>query len=1288
MTVNRIPEFPYMYAEYLEMARRGWMTAPVVLGGTSGSSGGSGGPPGGFIGQLPQRSVAYDTTEAATLATSSGSSLLDNLNHIRYLVAQAQFNAGVSGAEFAQVEYATADISLGLVTDVGWVDVDLVNAVLPITPQTAGTFQATFGFAHDVTFTGAGPYVADIWFRLTDGVTSVAAIRSDNAGAGTGDANVINLSGLFTWTDTLPKTVWLQKWNVALSGGPVTHRIVSGGGPALHMDVFRLGGGGGSGSVGGSGAAGQAAFWTSGSALSGSGAFLWSNSGSRLTTRNLTVTSGSMIFGTSGFVVDAPMRLDASGATTNQVLSYNGTKWVPVSVGGAGGTVTGSGVAPEVTYWTSGSVVGSATGLEFYPGVSNRTLYLWSAASTAGVNFTVESATSGSLANAWVQIQTDEARGPTGGAPYLVWEMQDVYWAAGINPRTAEFNLNYVDTLKALPAQYIPGRTGSAPVLRIDTSGSTFWSANKQVWDTSTIQFDSSMRLAPSGATTNQVLAYDGTKWVPATPSAGGGSLSGSGAVSQVAYWTSGSVLAGSPSLTWDSSGSRLTVRHLTVTSGSILLGVNGLVLDAPMRLDPTAAVTNQVLTYTGTKWVPSLPAAIPLSGSGVAGQATFWTSGSNLSGSSAFLWDNSGSRLTVRDLTVTSGSMIFGTSGFRVDAPMRLDTTGAATSQILTYDGTKWIPATPTAPVALSGSGAAGQATFWTSGSNLSGSSAFLWDNSGSRLTVRDLTVTSGSMLLGVNGLVLDAPMRLSPAGAVTSQILTYDGVKWIPATPAAGPSLGGSGAAGQVAFFTSGSLLSSSSKLTHDHRSLTLTSGSAGVSSQIGVFQTDLTNSSSHAIFLAQTSGSGGGDPVVQLAITSGSTWSMGVDNSNLDTFKIGFSPLVGTNSVLLLSSGSIASFTGDVNVAGGLNVGTGVGALPGQIQTSAAINITQPTTAYLLLTSSGNLAGNNHGVIEFWKNDASAGGTGVGATITAFDDSANGTKTGLRLATQSGGSNPVSPTTRLTISGDGDLTHLGGANFGTATGATAGRLYLSGATNNQLKISSVETDATRKNGMLVIGSFTNAQQPLCVFYGDSEADGTGSLNFGGGTSVVNGVGVLRFYTASAVNTATGTLQMSVLNNGNIEMTSKVTKYLNVATVGAGVGSLVATVDLTGQGAAIASTTLYAVPAAGAGMYLVSSYAKVTTAAGTSSTLGGISLGWTDATDSVVQSNQVPAQVPGPAFAYNTNGNATSTTFVGMPMTLWAKASTNITYTFGYVSNAAGAMKYELHIKVEYLG
>ncbi len=77
--------------QYLENLKNNLRTQPMFLGGTASWSGGIGGPPGGFIGYLPQTRVAYDFGESATLGTpTSGMSLWDNLNHIRYRIQQLE----------------------------------------------------------------------------------------------------------------------------------------------------------------------------------------------------------------------------------------------------------------------------------------------------------------------------------------------------------------------------------------------------------------------------------------------------------------------------------------------------------------------------------------------------------------------------------------------------------------------------------------------------------------------------------------------------------------------------------------------------------------------------------------------------------------------------------------------------------------------------------------------------------------------------------------------------------------------------------------------------------------------------------------------------------------------------------------------------------------------------------------------------------------------------------------------------------------------------------------------
>lgn len=93
-----VQKIEYTILETIETAVRNVKVTPLNLGGVSGDDGGSGGPPGGIIGQLSQKKVAYDSTEAETLFTpASGMSLLDNLNHIRYRIGELE-SGGVASS--------------------------------------------------------------------------------------------------------------------------------------------------------------------------------------------------------------------------------------------------------------------------------------------------------------------------------------------------------------------------------------------------------------------------------------------------------------------------------------------------------------------------------------------------------------------------------------------------------------------------------------------------------------------------------------------------------------------------------------------------------------------------------------------------------------------------------------------------------------------------------------------------------------------------------------------------------------------------------------------------------------------------------------------------------------------------------------------------------------------------------------------------------------------------------------------------------------------------------------
>lgn len=116
------------------------------------------------------------------------------------------------------------------------------------------------------------------------------------------------------------------------------------------------------------------------------------------------------------------------------------------------------------------------------------------------------------------------------------------------------------------------------------------------------------------------------------------------------------------------------------------------------------------------------------------------------------------------------------------------------------------------------------------------------------------------------------------------------------------------------------------------------------------------------------------------------------------------------------------------------------------------------------------------------------------------------------------------------------------------------------------------------------------------------------------------------------------------------------------------------------TAQAAALAATTVYAVPAAGAGWYRINCNVGVTQAATTSSVAGPVQATYTDPVDSVAKTT------PTGAFAQST----VNTTAAGLAvaLTVYCKASTNLQLAIGYTSVGGTAMQYDYKYTVEFLG
>jgi hypothetical protein len=145
---------------------------------------------------------------------------------------------------------------------------------------------------------------------------------------------------------------------------------------------------------------------------------------------------------------------------------------------------------------------------------------------------------------------------------------------------------------------------------------------------------------------------------------------------------------------------------------------------------------------------------------------------------------------------------------------------------------------------------------------------------------------------------------------------------------------------------------------------------------------------------------------------------------------------------------------------------------------------------------------------------------------------------------------------------------------------------------------------------------------------------------------------------------------------------------KYGGIATVNNGVPSELGTVDAS-LSAAVTATTLYT-PAA-TGRFRISASLIITTAATTSSILGGttgVVITYTDGTSSVAQSvtcyavNQSAAII---TIGTGNTGNTTTSQYNCIPMYIYAKTGVAIQYAIGYTSVGGTAMVYEAHLLAE---
>ncbi len=109
--------------------------------------------------------------------------------------------------------------------------------------------------------------------------------------------------------------------------------------------------------------------------------------------------------------------------------------------------------------------------------------------------------------------------------------------------------------------------------------------------------------VSTTAPTTNQVLAFSGSQWAPTTLSGGGG-ISGSGTINQLAAWTGTSALGNAPIVL---NGSQVALGSAVAPSASALVDINGSITESSFVARLLAIDGNASASATGQAYLRGL---------------------------------------------------------------------------------------------------------------------------------------------------------------------------------------------------------------------------------------------------------------------------------------------------------------------------------------------------------------------------------------------------------------------------------------------------------------------------------------------------------------------------------------------------------------------------------------------------------------------------------------------------------------------------------------------------------
>ncbi|HLD90358.1 MAG TPA: hypothetical protein VI911_04990, partial [Patescibacteria group bacterium] len=650
----------------------------------------------------------------------------------------------------------------------------------------------------------------------------------------------------------------------------------------------------GGGTITGSGASGQLTFWNGSTSITGSNSLWWDSTNSRLGLGTTAPTSQLEIAGT--------------GVTNGQFrIAYDSTNYTKFAVDSTGALTfnnNGTDIAKFAaanaefyvpTTFSAAGDVSMAYDLIFTNQVSSQIESYGPISIIAGENhesndLTLKTYNAGDV----VADLSGTGRMKLYGADTtLLFDTRTTtdtdYWmgiiddAAGDDDDVFAIGKGLTNGTTPYLAVKSDGNLGigtTAPAEKLDVEGRIYISSTS----------------APS-PTTNRLYNLGGSLyWNGTDLTASGAGISGSGVASQITFWSGTSAVTGSNNLWWDNVGGNLGLGTSAPTAWLDIAAATTAKPSARVAsgVAPSSPVTgdiyndgDQLYFYNGSTWQDlgaTGAGASGVTGSGVAGQLTFWNGTSSIAGNNNLWWDNSNSRLGIGFTNPIGALDVAGTAWLR----------GANANQglFVNTDGNVGIGTTnPASALQVAG--------------NIFPSADDTYDLGSSAMRWQDVYIGPSSIHIGTNG--NEAIMRymtaqnflgFDPDGDGVFEFTMNDGGNLGIGTTNPQFALDVAGSANVTNLFIAGSVVTTSAT------ELNLLSGRTGTlldSNNVGTYATT-----------AVTAGSGlaGGGTIgaLTLNIGGGNGITINADDITIDATTTGTTAVTSNNSGLEVTTGGL--------------------------------------------------------------------------------------------------------------------------------------------------------------------------------------------------------------------------------------------------------------------------------------------------------------------------------------------------------------------------------------------